>query len=164
MARSVALRKLVAGVGTGLVVTISIALRNTMPLSNVLRCLLSALGSVALFTSVALALAIHRSYPEKHDEPKDMGRLFTEGPYELCRHPFYLFTMLSQISIPLTLTSFAGLLVALILIPAWILLIKGEERELIEYWGDRYLEYARKVPTLIPNVRKVLLRLLSRNR
>ena len=81
-----------------------------------------------MYVSVALASAIHRSFPTRHDKPEDIEELFMEGPYELCRHPFYFFTMLSRISISLTLASLIGLFVAIALIPAWLFLIKVEER------------------------------------
>ncbi|MEB3757122.1 MAG: hypothetical protein GSR79_09760 [Desulfurococcales archaeon] len=94
---------------------------------------------------------MHRSYPMRHDRPKDMEKLYTEGPYELCRHPFYFFILLAQFMISLTLASLMGLFVTIALIPAWLFLIKIEERELIEYWGEKYLDYMKSAPTLIPN-------------
>ncbi len=64
--------------------------------------------------------------------------------------------MLTQISIPLALASLIGLLIAIALIPAWIFLIKIEERELIGYWKEKYLSYKKKVPTLIPDFKKII--------
>ncbi|MCD6096376.1 MAG: hypothetical protein J7J99_07440 [Thermoprotei archaeon] len=36
------------------------------------------------------------------------------------------------------------------MLPLWILLIKIEEKELINQWGKEYEEYMSKVPMLIP--------------
>lgn len=156
MAKSTTMRKLVAGLGTILVIAVSLPTTSTLPLDNLSKTVTSVLGAILLYTSVALASAIHRSYPEKHDEPKDMGQLLVEGPYELCRHPFYFLTMLAQVAIPLTLTSLTGLLVALALTPAWLLLVRLEEKELIEYWGEEYIKYMEKVPALIPDLKKII--------
>ena len=158
MASSTLLRRLVAGLGTAAVLGVSLPTAGTLPLGGPARAAVSAAGAAMLYASVALAAAIHRSFPEKHDTPEDTGVLFTEGPYGLCRHPFYFFTMLAQLSIPLIYASLAGLAVAAALIPAWRLLIAVEERELLEYWGEKYLEYMEKVPALIPDIGKVLVR------
>ncbi len=156
MASSTKVRKLVAGLGTALVIALSFPTAGTLPVSGVPRIVLSALGSATLYVSVALGSAIHRSYPEKHDKPLDTGRLFTEGPYELCRHPFYLFMILAQLSIPLVLGSAPGLVLATGLLPAWLLLVRIEERELLEYWGEAYQEYMRRTPALIPDIRRLM--------
>jgi len=158
LARSVTIRKLVAGLGTALIIAVSLLTSGSLPLTGLLRIAISTLGATALYISIALALAIHRSYPARHDKPEDIGKLLTEGPYELCRHPLYFFTMITQISIPLTLASLIGLLVAISLAPAWLLLVKVEERELIDYWGEEYLNYMKRVPALIPDLRKVITR------
>ncbi len=111
------------------------------------------LGALTLFTSASLAAAIHRSYPKRHDEPSDIGQLYTEGPYALCRHPFYLLLILVQFSIPAYTLSLWGAIVCLAMLPLWMLLVRLEEKELIAYWGDRYREYMRRTPQLIPRPR-----------
>ena len=156
MASSVRVRRLVAGLGTALVIALSFPTAGTLPVSGLARLIISAIGSVTLYVSVALGAAIHRSYPDRHDEPRDTGRLFTEGPYELCRHPFYLFMILVQFSIPLVLVSAPGLVLAAGLLPAWSLLVRIEERELLEYWGEAYREYMRRTPALIPSLGRLL--------
>ena len=151
------LRKLVINLGTSLITLISIVTANTMlqalvslPLAGLILRGIKLMGSATLFVSTALASAIHRSFPPKHDRPEDFERLYLEGPYKLCRHPFYFFLMLIQISIPLIFLSVPGLVMTILLIPAWFILVKTEERELVSYWGAKYLEYVRSVPMLIP--------------
>ncbi len=157
MLSSRALRRIVINVGTALVIIVSTITANSMakalaglPLGGLVISSIKLVGSIMLFISVALASAIHRSFPPKHDKPEDFERLYTEGPYQLCRHPFYFFLMLIQISIPLIFLSAPGSLLALAFIPLWYTLAKVEEEELINYWGAMYLEYKRKVPMLIP--------------
>ncbi len=156
MVKSAVVRKLVIGFGTALTITISLLTNSILSLGGLSRIVVSLLGAVLLYVSVALASAIHRSYPARHDKPKDMESLLTEGPYSLCRHPFYLFMILIQIAIPLTMVSILGILFAVALIPAWIYLIKLEEKELIDYWKDKYLDYMKRVPALIPDFRKII--------
>ncbi len=154
MVRSVVLRRLVAGVGTVTVITISFISVGSLPLRGIIGITTSLTGSVLLYVSIALAAAIHRSYPEKHDSPRDTGTLFTEGPYSLCRHPFYLFLILVQASIPLIFLSFWGIIVITGFIPLWLLLVRIEEKELIEYWGSKYREYMEKTPAILPLLKK----------
>jgi len=47
----------------------------------------------------------------------DFSKLLTEGPYAYSRHPFYLTLIINQLSIPLLLTSWAGLLTYAVLLP-----------------------------------------------
>jgi len=102
------------------------------------------------FTSVALMASIHRKYPSKHDRPEDIGELYCEGPYALCRHPLYLLMVLAQVSIPLFMVSLWGFVTWVLFLPGWVLFIKIEEKELIEYWGEKYINYMKKTPMLIP--------------
>jgi len=155
MVKPVTIRKLVAGLGTAVIIAISFFTKNTLPLKGLLTNIIGATGAITIFTSITLALAIHRSYPEKHDQPKDFSELFTKGPYELCRHPFYFFIMLAQISIPFIIFSLWGVLTALALTPLWLYLVKLEEQELVIYWGEKYLEYMKKTPILIPDLRRL---------
>jgi len=155
MVSSTALRKVVVGAGTAAVVAISIITSGTVHVGRLPAHVLRACGSMALFASASLALAIHRSYPKRHDLPSDFSELLTEGPYRVCRHPFYLLLIVAQFSISLSMLSLWGLLTAAALIPLWVLLIRLEEKELITYWGERYLEYMERVPMLIPVLRKV---------
>lgn len=95
----------------------------------------------------------------RHDAPgppdapaaHEMGRLETDGPYRVVRHPIYLGTMLLMAATPdLTIDRlvFAALsLVYLAIGIAW------EERSLREEFGAAYDEYARKVRwRMIPGV------------
>ena len=76
------------------------------------------------------------------------------GPYELCRHPMYFFAVIAQLSIPITLLSLWGILVVVALTPLWLHLIKLEERELIEYWGQAHADYMKRTPMLVPRLRR----------
>jgi len=115
---------------------------------------LSLIGVVIFVISAVVAAKIHSMFPDRHDRPEDFKELITDGPYAYCRHPFYLSLMVNQLSIPIMLTSWPGLLAYMVLLFGWYVLIRLEEKELIEYWGDSYLEYMRKVPAILPFRRK----------
>ncbi len=121
------------------------------PYSTVLR----VVGTVAFVSSVLAAVKIHSMFPkERHDRPEDFSTLLKEGPYAYCRHPFYLALIINQASIPLLFSSWLGLLTYAALLPGWWVLIRLEEKELVKYWGDEYVNYMRDVPALIPLPRR----------
>jgi protein-S-isoprenylcysteine O-methyltransferase Ste14 len=79
--------------------------------------------------------------------PKPMP-LAARGPYRLVRHPFYLFCLVMIWSSP-DLTADRLLFDALW--TAWI--VAGtilEERDLVDEFGEKYREYQRTTPMLIP--------------
>ena len=113
-----------------------------------LQPLLLIIGGLLFLYSIGQMMRIHGLFPERHDKPSDFPELITWGPYSLCRHPFYFWTIINQLSIPLILGSLPGLVAWLASLPFWVILMKTEEKELIEYWGDKYREYMRKTPML----------------
>lgn len=73
------------------------------------------------------------------------------GPYSLCRHPLYLGSLLLASSAGLflkSLTFAAGITTAMLAYAA--LTIPAEERWLTAQFGERYLDYSRRVPRLWP--------------
>jgi protein-S-isoprenylcysteine O-methyltransferase Ste14 len=76
----------------------------------------------------------------------------TPGPYRFVRHPLYvgwLITFWATPTMTLTHLVFALGMTAYILIA-----IPFEERDLVTYHGRRYADYRRRVPMLIPGMRK----------
>jgi hypothetical protein len=73
------------------------------------------------------------------------------GPYRFVRHPFYLSYLVVDIGLCLMI---AKLCVAAVYFLVWTVVyyfqIRSEERKLQELFGDRYSEYRRRVPALIP--------------
>jgi methanethiol S-methyltransferase len=76
----------------------------------------------------------------------------TPGPYRFVRHPLYVGWIMTFWAAPtMTLTH----LVFALGMTAYILIaIPFEERNLVMYHGKRYADYRRKVPMLIPGMRK----------
>jgi len=73
------------------------------------------------------------------------------GPYRVVRHPFYLANFIIDMGICFISGS---LILTLLYLPAYLLTyiptIRREEKFLVDSYGQRYLDYAKKVPALLP--------------
>ena len=104
-------------------------------------------GYVLLFTGFGIFLQGWRELYRAHKE----NRLATGGLYSLVRHPQYtgLFIALFGEGVVHWPTLFSVVLFPLIvLVYAW--LARKEEKKVIEQFGDKYLEYQRRVPGFLP--------------
>ncbi len=80
----------------------------------------------------------------------DGGRLLTEGVYARVRHPRYVAVLLGLISVAL----FSNYLALYLLLPigaaGLYLIVRLEEGELVERFGDEYETYRDRVPMFVP--------------
>ena len=80
----------------------------------------------------------------------DGGGLLTEGVYARVRHPRYGAVLLALISVAL----FSNYLALYLLLPTGaaglVLIVRLEERELVERFGDEYETYRERVPMFVP--------------
>jgi protein-S-isoprenylcysteine O-methyltransferase Ste14 len=87
----------------------------------------------------------HELEPDRHQQ-----KLVVHGIREHVRHPIYLGHLLEMLGWSIG----TGLLVCWMLttfaVVSGILMIRTEENELIERFGDSYRDYQRRVPVLIP--------------
>ena len=82
-------------------------------------------------------------------------KIVKSGVYSLVRHPQYLGGFLAHIGISFLLSAgysliFTPVMVVLIYIMSW-----KEEKELIKEFGKEYEDYRKKVPMLIPGLRRL---------
>ncbi len=120
------------------------------PLLQHLGLAVAALG--ALFAAWSM-WSLRRGYGIRMDVFEG-ARLATGGPYALVRHPMYLGIVVFHLGASLSLESPLLLAVsALVVVPFTALRILYEERVLRAAFGDGYLEYARRVPALVPFMR-----------
>jgi protein-S-isoprenylcysteine O-methyltransferase Ste14 len=106
------------------------------------------IGYIIVFAGATLVAdgwrTVHRARRE--------GRLATEGAYSRIRHPQYsgLFLIVfgeGVVHWP-TIVSVAAFP---IIVGAYALLARKEERQMLDRFGEEYRQYARRVPMFIPN-------------
>lgn len=78
------------------------------------------------------------------------GELVTGGIYGVLRHPQYLGLILIVVGFNLQWPTLLTLLMAPVLIIMYMRLAGWEEVELATFFGEGYLEYARRVPAFMP--------------
>jgi protein-S-isoprenylcysteine O-methyltransferase Ste14 len=98
--------------------------------------------------------AIGRIYCSAFIGGKKNERLITWGPYSLSRNPLYFFSMLGAAGIGLMSTS---ILAFTMIVGGFFAiyrdLIRREEEFLLGKFGQTYMDYAARVPRLIPSFR-----------
>lgn len=134
--------------------SVYIASRYYFPVSTSFPVAYTGLGLV--LAGVALRLIII----------KTLGRFFTadvtirqdhalkkDGFYKFLRHPSYSASLLSFIGFGLSLNNWISLIVVTVaILGAFIYRIRVEEKALIGYFGEAYIEYRRSTKALIPFV------------
>ena len=93
---------------------------------------------------------IFRWFNKEYDckELDEKLTLHVKGPYKICRHPVYLFSILF-----LAFRSEMDLFYLTLLIVVIAYFYAGsfyEEKRLVEKFGEEYLTYQKKVPRIIP--------------
>jgi steroid 5-alpha reductase family enzyme len=74
--------------------------------------------------------------------------LVTSGLFRLCRHPLYFFTLLAWIITPvMSLDRLAVIIYTCLYASIGIPL---EERKLVQIFGQPYVDYQQRVPSIIP--------------
>jgi protein-S-isoprenylcysteine O-methyltransferase Ste14 len=78
-----------------------------------------------------------------------------EGPYAVTRHPIYTGILGMLLGTAVALGFGAWLYVFVLVLVFFELRIRSEERLLNEVFPDAYAEYRRRVPGLIPRLRRL---------
>lgn len=78
------------------------------------------------------------------------GALVTRGPYAVVRHPQYSALFLVILGALLQWPTILTLLMAPVLVVAYVRLAWREEREMEDRFGEAYRNYRRRVPGFIP--------------
>ena len=78
-----------------------------------------------------------------------LGETVTRGIYRISRHSFYLSGFLLYAGTGIACASWVLLLGAMLWIIFWQIAVPGEERFLLERYGDAYREYMARTPRWI---------------
>jgi len=82
---------------------------------------------------------------------KQNHKLKTDGFYRFLRHPSYTALLLSFIGFGISLNNWISLMIIVItILIVFINRIRIEEKVLIEYFGQEYLDYKKTTKALIP--------------
>ncbi|MBW2147618.1 MAG: isoprenylcysteine carboxylmethyltransferase family protein [Deltaproteobacteria bacterium] len=84
---------------------------------------------------------------------KAQGELVTTGVYSYVRHPQYAGLFLITVGMLIQWPTFATILMWPILMAMYYSLALREEREMVDQFGEQYLEYRSRVPAFIPSFR-----------
>jgi protein-S-isoprenylcysteine O-methyltransferase Ste14 len=109
-----------------------------------------AAGSVWLVMSAIQTLGKQWSFAARIVEEHT---LITEGPYKFVRHPIYAGMFGMMLATGLAISHWVALIPAVLIF--WLgtrLRIASEEKLLRETFGDQYMQYALRVPALIPRL------------
>jgi protein-S-isoprenylcysteine O-methyltransferase Ste14 len=80
-------------------------------------------------------------------------RLLTTGPFRYCRNPMTLGTILAYLGLSIAAATIVGILIVASLGSLLLVyLMRMEEKELAERFGEEYLAYRREVPFIIPRM------------
>ncbi len=97
------------------------------------------------------AIAALGKFWSLHVEMRDNHEFVQSGPFRFMRHPTYFSMVLELAAFGLICSAWSMLLIVpFAFIPALIMRLRLEEPALVEKFGDRYREYQRRVPMLIP--------------
>lgn len=78
-------------------------------------------------------------------------KLHSNGFYKVIRHPQYLFQLLSDLGVGIALMGYIIIpIVVIVEIPLFILRAKYEDRILMEYFKEEFVEYKRKSGFIFP--------------
>jgi len=124
-----------------------------IPILNLTIYLFNVLIFMPLFTTGAwfgIKGVINTSL--KAAETHRAERIATGGVYSVVRHPQYLGGILAHIGFSFLLSGLYSLLVTPLVIALVYIIAWKEEKELTKEFGQKYEDYKRKVPMLIPKV------------
>jgi protein-S-isoprenylcysteine O-methyltransferase Ste14 len=78
-------------------------------------------------------------------------RLITTGPFQYCRNPMTLGTIIAYLGLGIAAATIVGLILVTGFAAVLLVYLKRlEEKELAERFGDEYRAYRRDVPFIIP--------------
>ena len=113
------------------------------------------LGAAMLAASLVVAVWARRhlgQYWSGTIAVKKAHQLIQSGPYSFVRHPIYTGFVGGMIGTAIALGELRGVLAVFVLLIAYLRKIRIEEKWLVESLGQSYVDYQKKVKSLIPFV------------
>jgi protein-S-isoprenylcysteine O-methyltransferase Ste14 len=92
--------------------------------------------------------------PEVSPAGRRSGKLLKDGVYRAVRHPRYLSAGIGVVGNALVINHVGMYGLILLLFPLGFVMLRFEERELANRFGEEYRQYQREVPQLIPRLHR----------
>jgi protein-S-isoprenylcysteine O-methyltransferase Ste14 len=84
-----------------------------------------------------------------------LAELIQTGPYQFVRHPVYLGMTIALAGVAISLRSWPGLIaVFLLFLPSQVYRARLEEKALLQEFGARWKDYARRTGFILPQRRR----------
>jgi protein-S-isoprenylcysteine O-methyltransferase Ste14 len=108
-----------------------------------------------VFSLTSLATVILIVWSSKSLPREDRGnKLCTTGAFKYVRHPLYAaYVSVFSIGLAIYLNSYVYILWALLLQPIWRYLVRAEERQMIDVFGEAYIAYQKTTGQFLPKLR-----------
>jgi protein-S-isoprenylcysteine O-methyltransferase Ste14 len=84
------------------------------------------------------------------ERAKEIGVMATSGPFHYIRHPIYASIYLLVIGLGFLFFAWLWFLVIVVFIPLWWCESKEEEKEMLEKYGEKYVDYQERTKMFIP--------------
>jgi protein-S-isoprenylcysteine O-methyltransferase Ste14 len=115
------------------------------------------IGGVLLALGLAFALwSIFIQFTHGRGTPLPImptQRLIVTGPFQYCRNPMTLGTILAYLGLSIAAATIVGMAMVVALASLLLIYLKRvEEKELAERFGENYQVYRRDVPFIIPRI------------
>lgn len=118
------------------------------PVVNIVAVALTVLGLIlAIWARMVLGTNWSGTVTFKEDH-----ELIQHGPYAFMRHPIYTAILLMFLGSAVAVGSVGGFIGLAILYLSFWIKYQQEEAFMIEHFGDRYLDYMKRVRAIIPFV------------
>jgi protein-S-isoprenylcysteine O-methyltransferase Ste14 len=113
---------------------------------------LLALGLLFVLAGVLLWISAGRHL----NQAQLAGEFATGGPFKYVRHPVYISMYVLSVGLGFLFFTPLWFLVLAAFLPLWYLECRGEEREMIEIYGEKYVEYQEQTRMLVPKFSRSL--------
>jgi len=120
----------------------------SIPLAHLIICTLFLVPGAWLAINGVKETTLKVAETHRTDE------IVIKGVYSIIRHPQYFGGLLSHVGISFLLSASYSLMSTPVMIVVIFLISRKEEKELIREFGKKYEDYKKKVPMLIPRLRK----------
>jgi protein-S-isoprenylcysteine O-methyltransferase Ste14 len=125
-----------------------------IPLPDTFRLLVACISVLAIVFFVWALGTLGKNWAPSTTGVRSDSVLITSGPYGIVRNPIYLSLLILIPSMAIIAASWVMLVPGFLIAAGLYVQMGREEAELIDHFGDRYREYMKQTPSLIPRIRR----------